>query len=218
MDMDWVRFRRTGGRGRGAVVGLAVMAIFAALALAACGGSSSSSSASTEATEAAGNSGNTETAGDSGGGESIDGKKVTLVSVSDSNPWTAVFNKIIKDELSAAGADVTVVGSLEPAAQVQLLNQAVAENPSLIMLEALDSKAVAPAIAKAKAQGIGVLNIDGKADPSVADGPTRSFPTAARWDDPRAKTSSKASKPRARSRATSERSPVPRQCSSPRNG
>jgi ABC-type sugar transport system substrate-binding protein len=60
-----------------------------------------------------------------------------------------------------------VVGSAEPAGQVQLLNQAVAENPELIVLEALDSKAVAPAIAKAKAQGIAVLNADGKADPSV---------------------------------------------------
>ena len=48
---------------------------------------------------------------------------------------------------------MTVVGSPEPAAQVQLLNQAVAENPELIILEALDTKAVAPAIAKAKAQG-----------------------------------------------------------------
>jgi ABC-type sugar transport system substrate-binding protein len=127
-----------------------------ALGVAACGGSSSSSSSSTEDASA-----------ESSGSGSIDGKKVTVVSVADSNPWAAVFNKIVDEKLSAAGADVTVVGNAEPAGQVQLLNQAVAENPELIILEALDSKAVAPAIAKAKAQGIAVLNADGKADPSV---------------------------------------------------
>jgi ABC-type sugar transport system substrate-binding protein len=146
-----------------------------ALGVAACGGSSSSSSSSNTAAsseEAAESSGGTEEASSEGGGEeagsgSIEGKKVTVVSVAEGNPWAAVFNKIIEEKLGAQGADVTVVGSLEPAGQVQMLNQAVAENPELIILEALDSKAVAPAIAKAKAQGIAVLNADGKADPSV---------------------------------------------------
>jgi ABC-type sugar transport system substrate-binding protein len=145
-----------------------------AVGVAACGGSSSSSSsssspsASSEASSGSESSGTTEDASaESGAGGSVEGKKVTVVSVADSNPWAAVFNKIVKEKMSAAGADVTVVGNAEPAGQVQLLNQAVAENPDLIVLEALDSKAVAPAIAKAKAQGIAVLNADGKADPSV---------------------------------------------------
>jgi ABC-type sugar transport system substrate-binding protein len=146
-----------------------------ALGVAACGGSSGSSSSSgttAESSEPAESAGGTEPASSGEGEEeagsgSIEGKKVTVVSVAEGNPWAAVFNKIIEEKLGAAGADVTVVGSLEPAAQVQMLNQAVAENPELIILEALDSKAVAPAVAKAKAQGIAVLNADGKADPSV---------------------------------------------------
>jgi ribose transport system substrate-binding protein len=138
-----------------------------ALGVAACGGSSSSSSSSSTTAEPSESSGGTENAGSEGGSGSIEGKKVTVVSVADSNPWAAVFNKIVNEKLSAAGAEVTVVGNAEPAGQVQLLNQAVAENPELIVLEALDSKAVAPAIAKAKSQGIAVLNADGKADPSV---------------------------------------------------
>lgn len=143
-----------------------------ALVVTACGGSSgSSSSAETtaEASEPAESSGGgtEETAATTESG-SLEGKKVTVVSVAEGNPWAAVFNKIVEEKLGAEGANVTVVGSLEPAGQVQMLNQAVAENPELIILEALDSKAVAPAIAKAKAQGIAVLNADGKADPSVS--------------------------------------------------
>src|SRR6202012_4552864 len=96
--------------------------------------------------------------------------------VTEGNPWDAVFNKVAEEKLGAKGFDVTVAGSLEPAGQVQILNQAVAENPDLIILEALDSKAVAPAIAKAKAQGIAVLNTDGKADPSGKSGLNRVRP------------------------------------------
>jgi ABC-type sugar transport system substrate-binding protein len=143
-----------------------------ALGVAACGGSSSSSSSSGTTAESSEPAETEPTSSEPSGEEasgsgSIEGKKVAVVSVAEGNPWAAVFNKIIEEKLGAMGADVTVVGSLEPAGQVQILNQAVAENPELIILEALDSKAVAPAIAKAKAQGIAVLNADGKADPSV---------------------------------------------------
>jgi ABC-type sugar transport system substrate-binding protein len=165
--------RGEGGRRPAAGVKLLVgMLLLLALALgvAACGGSSSSSSSSSTTAESSEGSGEAEPASSESGSGSIEGKKVAVVSVADSNPWAAVFNKIVNEKLSAAGADVTVVGSAEPAGQVQLLNQAVAENPELIVLEALDSKAVAPAIAKAKAQGIAVLNADGKADPSVEAG------------------------------------------------
>lgn len=144
------------------LLAVAALAVALALGVAACGSSGSSSSSSS--------TGESETAASTEGGGSIAGKKVTVVSVANSNPWAAVFNKVVKEELSEAGANVTVVGSAEPGGQVQLLNQAVAENPELIILEALDSKAVAPAIAKAKAQGIAVLNADGKADPSVEEG------------------------------------------------
>jgi ABC-type sugar transport system substrate-binding protein len=128
-----------------------------AVALAACGSSGSSNST------AASTSG-------SGGGGSVSGKKVTIVGVADSNPWAAVYNRTIKDYLSAKGAKVKVSASSDPAAQVQLLNSAVAERPDLIFLEGLDSKALGPAIAKAKAAKVTLVNTDGPADPSVADG------------------------------------------------
>jgi len=122
-----------------------------ALGVAACGGSSSSSSSSStsaESSEPSQSSATSENASsEESGSSSIEGKKVTVVGVTEGNPWDAVFNKVAEEKLGAKGVDVTVVGSLEPAGQVQILNQAVAENPDLIILEALDSKAVAPAIA-----------------------------------------------------------------------
>ena len=132
---------------------LALMVAASAVGVAACG-SFDSTSSEDSASKAA----------------SVDGKDVAVVSVADSNPWAAVFNRVVKERLTAEGANVTVTGDTDPAGQVQLLNQAVSENPDLIILEALDSKAVAPAIAKAKAQKIAVLNADGKADPSVSKG------------------------------------------------
>lgn len=146
------------------------LAIASAVGVSACGSSGSSSPSTTsDAAEAEGSEAATSETTSSEGSASLDGKKVALVSLPDSNPWTAVFNKIIEEEVGGAGAEVKLTGSTEPAAQVQDLNQAVAEKPDLIILEALDSKAVAPAIAQAKAQGIPVLNVDGKADPSVED-------------------------------------------------
>ncbi len=145
-----------GGRGRAPrfrSLVLALMVAASAVGVAACG-SSDSTSSEDSASKAA----------------SVDGKDVAVVSVADSNPWAAVFNRVVKERLTAEGANVTVTGDTDPAGQVQLLNQAVSENPDLIILEALDSKAVAPAIAKAKAQKIAVLNADGKADPSVSKG------------------------------------------------
>lgn len=161
---------RRSGTGPRLLIG-ALLLLALALVVTACGGSSSSSSSAeptAEASEPAESSGGTEETAATTEGGSLEGKKVTVVSVAEGNPWAAVFNKIVEAKLGAEGAEVTVVGSLEPAGQVQMLNQAVAENPELIILEALDSKAVAPAIAKAKAQGIAVLNADGKADPSVS--------------------------------------------------
>lgn len=98
------------------------------------------------------------------------GKTVTVVSLPNSNPWAAVYNTTIKKYLGAMGAKVNVIGSTDSATQVQLLNTAVAQHPDLIFLEALDSDAVAPAIAKAKAQGVTILNTDGPAAKSVTSG------------------------------------------------
>lgn len=66
----------------------------------------------------------------SDGKASVKGKDVAVVSVADSNPWAAVFNKVVKERLTAEGASVTVTGDTDPAGQVQLLNQAVSESPT----------------------------------------------------------------------------------------
>ena len=138
--------------------GLGVLAV--SVAVAACGSSHSSSPGSSGAA----NSGSTNTA------KAVAGKTVAIVSVANSNPWAAVYNATIKNYLSSRGATVHLLASTDPAAQVQLLNSAVAEHPNLIFLEALDSKAMAPAIAKAKAAGVTIVNTDGPADPAVASG------------------------------------------------
>lgn len=135
------------------------------LAPAACGSSSSGSSSSSGAASSSG-----QTSSASSGAKPLAGKKVAIVTLPNSNPWAAVYNTTIKSYLSARGAKVNVLGSTDPATQVQLLDSAVAQHPDLIFLEALDSKAVAPAIAKAKAAGVTVLNTDGPADPAVTSG------------------------------------------------
>jgi ABC-type sugar transport system substrate-binding protein len=101
---------------------------------------------------------------------SLKGKTVAIVSGPNSNPWSAVFNNTVKGLLQAQGAKVRVSGTLDPAAQVQLLNQAVSAKPALVVLEALDSTAIGAAIEKAKAQGVKILNVDGRAIPAAAKG------------------------------------------------
>ena len=85
-------------------------------------------------------------------------------------PVGSGLQRAIQSYLGSRGATVHLLASSDPATQVQLLNSAVAEKPNLIFLEALDSKAVAPAIAKGKALGVTILNTDGPADPAVASG------------------------------------------------
>jgi ABC-type sugar transport system substrate-binding protein len=63
-----------------------------------------------------------------------------------------------------------VTGTLDPAAQVQMLNQVVSSRPDILVLQALDSTAVGAAIRKAKAQGVKIVNVDGRAVPDAADG------------------------------------------------
>ena len=137
-----------------AATGLGVLVI--SVAVAACGSHSGSSGSSA--------------ASNAGSAKPLAGKTVAIVSVANSNPWAAVYNATIKSYLGSRGATVHLLASADPAAQVQLLNSAVAEKPKLIFLEALDSKAMAPAIAKGKAAGVTILNTDGPADPAVASG------------------------------------------------
>jgi ABC-type sugar transport system substrate-binding protein len=144
---------RAVARRTAAVAGLLIVAV----GVGACGSSGSSSGSASSSASGASSSG-------------VHGKTVTIVSVANSNPWAAVYNSTITNYLQSRGATVHLLASNDPAAQVQLLNSAVAQHPDLIFLEALDSKAVAPAIAKAKAAGVTIVNTDGPADPAVASG------------------------------------------------
>src|SRR4051812_22749295 len=92
----------------------------AALAVAGCGSSDSDSKSSSA-------------------GGSISGKKVTLVTCGDANPWCKVFNQRIVDPLKAAGVKVTVLqNDFDAVLEVQQMNQAISQRPDLIMVEPAD--------------------------------------------------------------------------------
>jgi ABC-type sugar transport system substrate-binding protein len=138
----------------------ATACLVVSVALVACGSSHSGSSGSSAGSKAA----------STNAAKPLAGKTVAVVSVANSNPWAAVYNAAIQSYLGSRGATVHLLASSDPATQVSLLNSAVAEKPNLIFLEALDSKAMAPAIAKGKALGVTIVNTDGPADPAVASG------------------------------------------------
>lgn len=136
-----------------------------ALAAAGCGSSDSSDSSgsggssSAPATTAAG--------GASGGGDAS-GKKVVLLSCAASNPWCKTFNDNIVDGVEGAGAKVTLLeNNFDAAVQVQQFGQAISQKPDLILLEATDTKSMVPSINRAKAAGVPVINLDGRAEPAV---------------------------------------------------
>lgn len=139
---------------------LAGVAMAGCLALAACGSSDdSSTSAST------GSSASTAAASDSSGG-SLEGKKVMYVACSDQNQWCRAYNKQIVDGLKSKGVDVTYLQDpYDPVLQVQHLNQAISQKPDAIVLLASDARAVVPALRKAKAANIPVINVVGPTVP-----------------------------------------------------
>jgi ABC-type sugar transport system substrate-binding protein len=131
-------------------VGLLAGALGLALLASACGG----------------NSGSPAAAGDSG--TSLKGKTIALVAYGSTNPWGAYFNKVFTERLAPTGVKINDLTTMDPGAQVQKFNQAVAQRPDLIVLAILDTQAMAVPIQKAKAAGVPVLVFDGPTDPSVA--------------------------------------------------
>jgi ABC-type sugar transport system substrate-binding protein len=110
--------------------------------------------------------------GKSGGGSgkgSLKGKTIALVGYGNSNAWGAAFNKQFRAKLANSGLKIKNLTTMDSGTQIQYLNQAVAEHPSLIVLAALDTKATAVPIRKAKQAGVPVLVFDGPTDPSVAN-------------------------------------------------
>jgi len=109
--------------------------------------------------------------GETTGGDSLDGKTVAFVGYGDVNPWGAAFNGVYKPALEAEGITVQDLATMDAGTQVQNFNQAIAEQPDVIVVALLDTAAMVAPIQKATQAGIAVIVFDGRPDPAVADDP-----------------------------------------------
>jgi ABC-type sugar transport system substrate-binding protein len=99
--------------------------------------------------------------------DGVKGKSVYFVGVS-GNPWATVYNEIIVDTLTDAGAKVThLEDPYDPQVQVQNLDKAVAAKPYAIMLLGLDYRALTPGLVRAQRENIPVINMN--SPPAPAD-------------------------------------------------
>lgn len=97
--------------------------------------------------------------GSSGGtAEDIAGKKVTLLTVSQTCEYCAIHTEEIEAAAEEAGVDLSVViTEWDPAEQAQQVNQAISTRPDAVILWAADATAVVPSLARLKAAGIPVI-------------------------------------------------------------
>ncbi|MDE1173612.1 MAG: sugar ABC transporter substrate-binding protein [Parvibaculaceae bacterium] len=101
---------------------------------------------------------------------SLAGKTVTLVTCGTSNPWCKVFNDQITSKLKDAGVKVNVLeNDFDAVLEVQQMNEAISQQPDLIMVEPADDKTLVGSAKKAKAAGVPVLYMDSPADPAIMD-------------------------------------------------
>ncbi len=136
--------------------------------LTACGSSSEGGSSAV-----AGPTGASTAAATSGdGADAVAGKDVYVVGAGDVNPWAKAHNHTIIDALEADGAKVTYLQDpYDVQKEVQNLNRAVSAKPDLIMLLAVDFRATVPALKRAQAAGIPVINMSdppGPTEPYIA--------------------------------------------------
>lgn len=100
----------------------------------------------------------------SGGGNadgSTQGKKITLISCTNSNPWCNSFNKGLEEGLSELGADVTTLTSdFDAAESGRQFSQALTQRPDLILFYANDPNAAVSSYTKAKQAGVPVVVVD----------------------------------------------------------
>lgn len=145
------------------LVALALSAVLV-LAAGACGDDSGD--------EGGGGSGATssETSGaasqDGGATADLSGKSVALVTC-EPNVWCHAYNVNLKNKLEAAGAKVTQLSdNFDPSLQNQHMNQAIAQRPDLIVLFASNADAVVPALRRAQAANIPVVNVNARLTPA----------------------------------------------------
>jgi ABC-type sugar transport system substrate-binding protein len=101
--------------------------------------------------------------GSGGGGDegSAEGKKVTLISCTNENPWCNAFNKNIEQTAAQGGVDTTLLTSnFDSAAQAQQFSQAISQNPDAILVHIADPNAVVPSLLKAQRADVPVIAVD----------------------------------------------------------
>jgi fructose transport system substrate-binding protein len=127
--------------------GLLAVAVAATMAVTACGGSSGSSS--------------------SGSGS----VKVGLITKTETNPFFVKMKEGAEKEASAKGASLmSAAGKFDGdnASQVTAIENMVAAGVKGIMITPSDTKAIIPAIQKARAKGVLVIALDTPTDPQSA--------------------------------------------------
>jgi ABC-type sugar transport system substrate-binding protein len=118
------------------------------LATAACGGGSSGG-------------------GSASGSAGLKGKTIDFVGYGKDNPWGAYFNGVFVPKLTSQGVKVVDLTTMDPGTAVTNFNQAISNQPDLIVAALLDTSSMVVPIKKAKQAGIPVLVFDGRPDPSV---------------------------------------------------
>jgi ABC-type sugar transport system substrate-binding protein len=94
---------------------------------------------------------------------------IALVGYGNANPWGAYFNEVFGDELASTGVEIDDMTTMDPGTQVQNFNQAIAQQPDLVVVAILDTQAMVVPIQRARDAGIPVLAVDGPPDPAVAN-------------------------------------------------
>ena len=143
--------RRTPLRGRPSAALKLTASIMGIALLGACGGGEST--------------GDSASTGGSGGG--LKGKTVDFVGYGKDNPWGAHFNDVFIEKLEGQGVRVVDLTTMDPGTAVTNFNQAISNQPDLIVAALLDTKSMVVPIKKAKQADIPVLVFDGRPDPSV---------------------------------------------------
>src|SRR5918911_79560 len=130
--------------------GVATLALAAALAITACGGNNNSSS------------------GGAGGGGNI---KVGLITKTETNPFFVKMKQGAEKEAKAKGATLmTAAGKFDGdnASQVTAIENMVAAGVKGILITPSDTKAIVPAVDKARKKGVEVIALDTPTDPQSA--------------------------------------------------
>jgi ABC-type sugar transport system substrate-binding protein len=94
------------------------------------------------------------------------GKKFVYVACSDLNRWCRKAREVIVGSLTEKGVEVTdLQDPYDPVLQAQNLNQAIAQNPDLIVVLATNARSIVPSLRRAKEAGIPVINFVGPTVP-----------------------------------------------------